>query len=254
MKILTEAKTLFKSTERCISKNSPAILTGMAVVGVIGSVYFTGDATIKAVRLVDEKNKNREEPLTKTEVVKICWKLYVPATISAGEAIICAIGANSINAKRNVALASAYALSTDALKAYKNKTEEVVGKTKMQKIRDEIFKEKVEKDSPENKTIIMTGKGNVLCCESLSSQYFRSTVEGIDSAINRANEELLNEGYISLNGVYDYLGLKSTKLGETVGWEASDGLITVSYASDLSNEKEPVLLVEFDGFPKRRPW
>ena len=67
-----------------ISKNSPTILTGLAVGGLMTTALLTGTATIKAVRLVDEVNhRNWNNPdfyeLTKKEIVGLTWKYYIPS-------------------------------------------------------------------------------------------------------------------------------------------------------------------------------
>lgn len=245
-------KSYLVGIEKFINKKSPVILTGFAVAGVVSTAYFTATGTIKAHDIylksveIDELG-NLVFP-TKTQIVKSCWKCYTPAFISATVSAACMIGATSVNCKRNVALASAYALSTDAYKTLKMRTDEELSASKRQKMRDAEASEK--RKVVDSGQVFVAGEGRMLCCESLGCQYFRSTIAEIDSAINRANEELLNEGYISLNGVYDYLGLKHSSLGAELGWEAADGLITISYGSDLTEGKEPFLLVQFDGFPK----
>lgn len=247
-------KQLSKTASRFLSKNAPIILTGISVTSLVSSIWFTATGSIKAYTIYRDELCGIDcagDPIipTKKEIVKSCWKCYTPAFISATVSAACMIGATSINCKRNAVLASAYALSTDALKVYKEKTEPLLSKKALQGIRDEEAKN--ERAKIEQNGVMIVGEGKIFCVENLCHQQFRSTIADIDSAINRANEELLDEGYISLNGVYDWLGLPHTTLGQSLGWEACDGLIKISYGSDLTDGKEPFLLVKFETMPKK---
>lgn len=246
-------KQFSKTASKFLSKNGPVILTGVSITSLASSIWFTATGTIKAIDIIKTLETTipayTDHDIPKKEIVKSCWKCYTPAFISATVSAACMIGATSINCKRNAVLASAYALSTDAFKAYKEKTEPLLSKKALQGIRDEEAKD--ERAKIEKNGITIIGEGKIFCVENLCHQSFRSTIADIDSAINRANEELLDEGYISLNGVYDYLGLSHTALGQSLGWEACDGLIKISYGSDLTEGKEPFLLVRFDTMPKK---
>lgn len=235
-----------------ISKNSPTILTIATVTGIGVTAFFCTNATIKAVRIVDELEEEKEEPLTKLEIVQACWKCYIPAMASAGGSIVCAISSNAVNARRNAALASAYVLATDALKTYKDKTEEILGASKSQQIQSEINQDVFKNNPHDNATLIRTGYGETLCLDSISGQYFRSSIEKVRWAINEANKELLNGGYVTINDLYYLLGLKESVLGSELGWHIEDGLIIVNFDSELNPDKEPCLVLNYPSLPRYR--
>ena len=118
--------TLLKRTERIIADNSPAILTGIGVVGVLSTAYLTGHASIKAMRILDHEEKilvvAREPELTPKEKVQKVWKLYIPAVSTGLLTVTCIIAANRIGNRRAAAIAVAYSLTE---KAFENKQEKL---------------------------------------------------------------------------------------------------------------------------------
>lgn len=49
--------------------------------------------------------------------------------------------------------------------------------------------------------------------------YFKSTIEKVKAAFHRINYQILCDGFVSLNELYNILGLEETTYGEGVGWE-----------------------------------
>ena len=122
------------------SKHSPEILTGIGIAGMAYTVVTAVKATPKALRIIEE-----EKPETKLEAIKATWKCYIPTIVTGVMSTACLIGANSVNARRNAALAAAYNISQAALVEYKDKTLETVGEATEQVIRESIAKDKIEK-------------------------------------------------------------------------------------------------------------
>ena len=243
-----------------ISKNSPTILTGLAVGGLFTTVIFAVKATPKAVLLIDEELMRRrdeqegvyhpEVTLTNAEIIKLTWRLYIPAACVGAATIACIVGSNSINQRRNAALASVYSLTEVAFREYKEKVVETIGKNKELKVRDEISHDHVIQNPPNSNEIIFTGKGEVLCCDSLSGRYFKSDIEQIRRAVNEVNRDFLTDMWVSLNDFYYALGLTNTKLGDLMGWNLEAGLIEVSFSSQLTADNEPCLVLNYDIAPK----
>ena len=95
-----------------LSRHSPAILMGIGIAGMVTTTVVAVKATPKALRLIEEKKQELDvESLTPVETVKATWKCYIPAAVTGAVSIACLIGSNSVNTKRNAALATAYKLS-----------------------------------------------------------------------------------------------------------------------------------------------
>lgn len=239
------------NTKYTVKRHSPEILTGMGIVGMVSTTVLAVKATPKAIKLLDEKKSElKTEKLPAGEIVKTTWKCYIPSVTSGVCAIACVVGANSVHIKRNAALVTAYKLSETALIEYKDKVVETVGEKKEKIVRDKVNKEKVAKDPVKNKEIILTGNGNTLCYETFSGQYFKSDMETIKKAENVLNRELLEKGYISLNDVYEELGLNLTKMGNNLGWNTDDGLIDIYFSSQLADNGDPCIVIDFDVPPR----
>lgn len=249
-----------KTLGGAISKNSPTILTGLAVGGVLTTVIFAVQATPTALTLINDREQeltdmqpgvyHRPVLLTKVEVAKLTWKLYLPAASMGLATIACIIGANSINHKRNAALATVYGLTETAFREYKEKVVETVGKNKEIKIRDEISADKVKSNPPGKNEVIFTGKGEVLCYDSMSGRYFNSDIEQIRRVVNKINKEFMLDMWVSLNDFYYELGLATTKMGDQIGWDLDKGLIEISFSSQLTEDDKPCLVLNYDVKPK----
>lgn len=251
-------KTVVKSIGQVLSKNSPTILTGFGVAGLVSTALLAVKATPKAMQLleyerelrIDQSKDGTVEDFTKQETVMLVWKCYVPTVIMGALTIGCIIGANSINLRRNAALASVYSLSETALKEYRAKVVETIGKNKEREIRDEVAKDKITNSPVSDKGIILTGKGETLCYEALSGRYFKSDIEQIRRALNDVGRDMLNQMTVSLNDVYYALGLQGTRVGDLVGWCIDDGIIEPDFTSQLTEDGTPCLVLDFMEQPR----
>ena len=110
------------NAKKAVSKRSPEILIALGLTGMVSTVVLAVKATPKALQLIEERRKEeRTDKLTVMETVGTTWKCYIPAAITGTVSAACIIGANSVNAKRNAALATAYKLSETAFKEFKDK-------------------------------------------------------------------------------------------------------------------------------------
>lgn len=245
-------RTVFKSLKTTASKHSPEILIGIGVAGFISTTVLAVKATPKAMRILEAAKKDKGDDLTKLEVVKVAWKPYIPAAITGVASIACVIGANSVNARRNAALATAYQLSTAALNEYKDKVVETIGEKKEQTIREKISKDRVEKNPVSNNTVYVTGNGESLFLEPISKRYFKSDIERIRGIVNTLNEHMYNDafGQISLSDLYDELGLERTDISDDIGWSIEKGSIKVDFHPVMSDDGKPCLALYYDNAPK----
>ena len=231
-----------------LSKSSPTILTGLGVMGLITTVSMAVKATPKALVILDNEHTHRRnkdgelyayEEYDMLETIKLTWKCYIPAAVTGLLTIGCIISANRVNLKRNAALLSLYGLSEAALKEYQKKVIETIGDKKERIVRDEIHKDRITQNPVNDKEVILTGSGDSLCYDALSGRYFKSDIEKIRQGLNKVSRDLMSEHFITLNQVYDELNMKSTKMGEIIGWHIDDGLIEPEFSSHLSENGVP---------------
>ena len=195
---------------------------------------------------------DRIKKLTKKELIQLVWKEYLPTMALGIVTVTCIIGSNRISMRRSAALASLYGLTEAAFKEYKTKVVETMGEAKEKKVRDEIDKDKVRANPPATNSIIVTGKGDVLCYDTLSGRYFRGDIDKIQKIVNNLNYELRSAMFLSVNELYYRLGLSNIVLGEDIGWDIDKGEIELEFSAQLSEDGEPCLVLNYIVFPKHK--
>ena len=257
-------KAAYNAVKKSTIKHSPEILTGIGIAGMVTTTVMAVRATPKALdllkkeeyyRKIDRENGIPEqfapEKISNIYVIKICWKCYIPVAIIGGLSIACLIGASSVNARRNAALATAYSIAETSLKEYQNKVVETIGEKKEQTVRDAIAKEKIEAHPEKENEIIFVGDGETLCYDVLSGRYFKSKIDKIKKAENDLNRRMRDEMYISLNDFYYEVGLPYIKIGDDIGWNIDrEGYIDLRFSSQLNDNDEPVFVIDYGCGPR----
>lgn len=267
----TDVSKFIRNVKHGLSKRSPEILTGIGIAGMVTTTVLAVRATPKALRLIEEEKRiqNRElldearkngnencakiDKLKPIEVIKVAWKPYIPAVVTGVASITCLIGASSVNAKRNAALATAYQLSTTALNDYKEKVVETIGEKKEHTIREKIAQDKVDKASINKSEVVVVGSGDVLFLEPVCGKPFKSDIETVRKVINDFNYRMTTgqEEYISLSEFYDEFGLAHTRASDALGWNLGrDGQIEVEFLAAKTEDGKPCLMLDYTVEPR----
>lgn len=237
----------FNGTKAKLSKNAPGILIGLAVVSGGVAVYTAITATPKALqRIEQEKSEKRVDKLTPMQTVKAVWPYYIPTAASFVFAAGCAIGSQSIHAKRNAALAAAYKISETALVEYRDKVIETIGEKKEQTVRDKVAQEQINKNPVKQSEVVFTGKGTSLCLDPLSNRYFEGDIEVIRRAENKLNRQMLQSinSDVWLNEFYAEIGLDGvdSHIGYKLGWN-TDYPIDLDIRPGMTPDERPCLVI-----------
>lgn len=258
----TDVTKYFKMVKQFAKKRSPEILTGIGIAGMITTTVLAVKATPKALQLIEEEKDRRTDKILEgmspnedencwqvvklkpIEVAKVAWKPYIPAVLLGASSVACLIGANSVHARRQAALYSAYKLSETAFTEYRDKVLETVGEEAEKEVRDKVAKDKVEKNPASKTEIYMTGKGESLFYDPISDRHFMSDIETIRKIVNDLNYAMGygSEMYVSLSQLYDELGLKHTSISDNIGWNIRDGLIEPDFSSQIDEGKPCIVL------------
>lgn len=227
-----------------VSKHTPEILTGIGIAGMVTTTILAVRATPKALKLLEGAEYEKGEELTPIEMVKVAWKPYIPAATTGVASVACLVGANSVNARRNAALATAYKLSEAAFSEYRDKVIETVGEKKEQVVREKVAKEQVDKHPVAQNNVIATGKGKTLCFDPYSGRYFTNDIETIRRAANEINERMLNSisGYASLSDFYDEIGLPHTEISHEIGWNTSN-IVKLDISAHVTDDGGSAIVV-----------
>ena len=166
----------------------------------------------------------KTEKIPAGELAKIVGKCYSFATASGVLGVVCIVGGCSVKNKRNAAIAAAYSLSESSFKTYQEKTLEHIGEKKEQVIREAVAKEAINKVPIKESEIVVTGKGDVLCYDSLSGRYFKSCMEDIRKAENN--------------------------FGDLLVWHIDNGYIDIDPSTQLTEDDRPCIVLNYRNMPK----
>lgn len=258
----------FKSVMKIITafakQHSPELLVGLGIAGMTTTTVLAVRATPKAVekihvaiadkneKLFDDAVARQEDkytPITKLksgDVIKLCWKDYLPAAATGIASIVCIVGGTNITLRRNAALVTACKLSEITIKdlqEYKNKVVETIGETKNEEIEAKVAQDHVDKASINMDSTIISGNGPILYFDKIGGQWFKSDKETIREAINRLNHTMNDDMYVSLNDFYDEMNMPHTVAGDRLGWNRDYGLIEPKFSSHLTPGGVPVVVL-----------
>lgn len=234
-----------------IGENSPAILSGIAIVGVVGTVVAAVKATPRAHEICEgvrnEAEQAGDEPKT-IDYVAAAWKCYVPTALIATGTVACIVGSNIVSLKKQAAMAALYSTSQLALDEYKEKVKDVIGPNKAGKVDEEVAQAALERNPLDRNMIIDTGYGKTLCYDKLSGRYFLHDIDRIRKAENEFNRMLILNDCMCLNEFYELLGLDSIGLGEECGWTTVK-MLDLHFESRLASDGTPCLVIDFSNGP-----
>lgn len=256
---MTTLSEIARRTARFAVNKSPTILTAVGVVGAITTAYLAGKASFEAadiIRLKEGDDEARGVLITdRNELMKqrieLVWKLYIPATAMGAATVACIIGSNHIHGKRAAGLAAAYVINNRILDQYKDKVVETIGARKAEQIQDAIAQDNVTAAANNMALDVFEAKDGYLCQDMFSLQFFRSTAERIEGAVNEFNALLIDQGgQASLADLYELMGLECPSYSEQIGWDINrGGLLKVKIGGATAHDRIPILTVEFKTEP-----
>ena len=219
-----------------LSKNSPTILMGLSLAGVMTTAWLTHKAALRADSAIKE-HESKDNGLwikaTNKEKAKLVWKYYIPPVLSCGATVAFIIAGNSVHNKRQAALITAVSLGETAFQEYREQITETLGKGKEQKARDELVQKNVKKAEDEGKfdgLVLKPDTQDQYVWDVYSSRALVSSVEKLNKAANDVARDCINHDYATLNQFYSAIGIEGIQPGDDVGWSNSTPL-----EIDLSN-------------------
>lgn len=188
-------------------------------------------------------------------------KLYGPAVALGVASIACMVGSNQILRKRNVALATSLAAVSTSFKEYRGRLIERfgdIGKDLDRELRFGIKAKEVEErvvdengnETTVTKTVEVADPNlahslySVVFCEGNTGWTRNAELNKVFliQQQNYANDKLKMNGVLTLNEVYDMLGIDRTAYGQIAGWvwtedsTAGDNFVDFGIF-DVNNEK-----------------
>lgn len=234
-----------------MQKNSPHILFGVGVVGMIGTVVTASQATLKIEPILDEAQQNLDKAKElfeaghekysandyRHDVVVIhskaaveLVKLYGPSIVLGVASIAALAGSHNILSKRNAALTAAYSVLEKGFAKYRERVVAELGEEKDREFRFGVEEREVIEETetgPQPKMVRRAGENGPFSIYARLWSHETSdmwsprpdiNVITLRSVENYLNDLLRTRGHVFLNDAYDALGLPRTKEGAIVGW------------------------------------
>lgn len=265
-------------------KNSPGVLFGVGVVGMVGSTVLACRATLKMDEVLEEsqrklatakalnhpeyseRDRSKDIGVIYVQTSVKVMKLYGPAVILGGLSVAALTKSHNILNRRNAALTAAYAALEKGFDEYRQRVVDKYGEEQDQHFRYGTQQVEIEDEK--------TGKKRLVTRVSQKdpSIYARFFDQGSSSwskepeynliflkcQQNYANDLLRARGHVFLNEVYDMLGIPRSKAGAVVGWLLTPDGQTDNYinfgvfddksetARDFVNGFEGAILLDFN--------
>jgi Family of unknown function (DUF6353) len=243
---------MWRDTQRYAHENKSVLLTAVGVVGTVSTAVLSFRAGYRASEIIQEEadaffNEHPDHDEVDFDVktkVKLIWPELIPPVGLGVLTVASIVTANRIDQKKAAALAAAYGISERSFQEYKEKVVERLGEKKEQAMRDEIAQDRVNRDPVENKQVIITGNGDVLCKDNISGRYFQSSMETIRSAENKVNHDIIHHMYASLSSFYEHIGLAPTRHSDEVGWNTNN-LLEVMFSATMSSDNRPCMVLDY---------
>lgn len=233
------------------SKHGSELMTGLAIIGLVKTVYDACKSTPKALRVLEDEEKEKivteGRNLTRIEKCKILATEYGSTIVWGILTSSCIIGSNVISNKQkkrlmfeNAALMTSYTTTRNLFDRYKKAVAETVEENSVNKIQDYMIGEslkdagvinqeivqKYENDTQdENTTHMIESSCDIWFVDGRTGRPFKSSIQKIDDAINEINNILNNDHTATVSDLYDLLGLDHTDDSDYLGWNRDRGLI-----------------------------
>lgn len=227
-----------------VQKNSPGLLFGAGVVGMVGSTVLACRATLKMDDVLEdakdkletsrtlihkdysEKDRSRDASIIYVQTSVKIVRLYIPAIVVGGLSIAALTKSHNILNRRNAALTAAYTALEKGFNEYRARVIEKYGEEQDRHFRYGTQQVEIEDPDTGKKKIVTRVSQNE---PSIYARFFDPSSSSwskepeynlifLKCQQNYANDLLHARGHVFLNEVYDMLGIPRSKAGAVVGW------------------------------------
>lgn len=196
------------------------ISTGTVIIGMISAVILAVKAGKEAAEDIEEAKEELEtDELSFGEVVRTTWKRFLPVILILTLTISCFVYSTNRMMKRYAALSTAYALTESYMKDYIETTQKELGPKKEQMIRDKVMEKQVNRHPVADRGIVETGNGELLFYDSITTRYFRSSMDAVKQTEKDLGSIYDAEGQLYLDEYTSALGIgRYSSIGNYIGW------------------------------------
>lgn len=211
--------TMRKITNICnyIGDHNTTILSGMAVLGLVGTTYLAVKAKPKADEMLADKEAyvrlHYNRGLGRLERFIAVTPAYLHAILMGIGTTACILGANKISKEREAMLLSAYSYLNCSYNEYREKVKEIFGPEKEQEVKEAIAKDHYV-------ARIVNQDDLLTIYDEYGQRYFEIERAVFNNALYNINRMYNFTGEMSLNDFYEFFDLEPIPGGDLMGWAA----------------------------------
>lgn len=241
-------KQLLNKTTKAVKKHSPAILTGVGIVGLGATAVlaYKSRSKVEAVVVEIEEQRADEQPIDKVQVAKdLTEALYLPIVVGAAS-VSCIFMSYRIQNNRIATLTTALVAQQAQNMYFEKKYRKQHG--------DEAYAQFMVPTEEVETVEMVKGKEKVTVKEvksdidhtigqwyDESSEYASDdhtyNVAFIDSVNDRLQTILFQRGSLMLNEVREALGFERIRAGALLGWTTQDNFNIEKVITNLGDEE-----------------
>lgn len=228
-------KQTFLKAGKSISKHSPAIFTGVGIVGLGATAYFAYKSRDKVEVVVEniEEKRDNDLPVNKMEVAKdLAVSLYLPITVGVASGLSILM-AHRIQRKRIMALTGALAAQQAQNLYFENKYKKKHGEKAFNEFMTPTREQKVETTDSKGNKKEKVEEVKIDQVDPTIGQWYDESSEYasddhgynmayIDSVSETLQTRLFHRGTLLLNEVREELGFERIRAGALLGWTTAD--------------------------------
>jgi len=225
-----------------IKQNSTVILAGMGVLGFCTATYMAAKAAPSA-------NKRLEELGDDADTVEKARALVISYAPTAGMLMLSTafiVASTRLQQQKYAGLLALYSVSEKTLRKWQDAVVSELPKKKAEQVR----RKTVEPEGEVPGALVVQSEG-VLMYDQWGGRYFRAkSIDWVRSRINDGNDFMRGEDFITLNEVYDCLGLPPVDSGQVAGFQIDEGSFYPIFDAFVFDEIEPCVSFTIDRQPK----
>ena len=233
-----------KDIFRFLKKHGGMVFALLASGGVVATAVLTAKAAPKVKEKLIEAEREKEEPLTVADKVKVAAPHYILPISVCATTIGCIIGGYIFDRKQQKSLIGAYAMLSKTFTNYKGKLIELYGIETHDNILKAIAAEEANPKPISGGSWLRGASLDVgidedkrLFYDVYSQTYFESTYSAVLQAQYHLNRNMMVDGwcpFVPLSMWYDFLGIEDkTGKGDEVGWMIIEGVYWIDFDNRL---------------------
>lgn len=208
-----------------------------ASLGVVGTAVATAFAVPKAQRILNEEEAKKGESLTTKEKIVATADCYIPPILLGTGTIVCILGANVLNKKRQASLISSYAVLEQCYRNYRSTLVKLHGPAADEEVLKNMTP--VRTNYMYHQTCIADPDCMLRWYEPISDQWFEAYEREVIDA-----EYFFNRNYalgceISVNELLYFLNLPDMgERGSELVWVMDEGCMWIDFEHEEAEDEK----------------